>query len=180
MESCIASKKPKPPAPKAAANAEGTPDGSSAPSPVRVEASQKWSASESWQLFLIFALAATLAAPVAIVVGSPASFFCIFVFISIFSFINRTRIFAKLLEQEWIINRTKYFAELLEKEWNIKRKQFFAELLEKEWIIKRKQFFAEQIKQIYFSFTIDPDSIEQQVTSIRLVRHFRANNVAAN
>jgi hypothetical protein len=132
MESCIAPKKPKPSAPKATANAE---------------------ASESWQLFLIFAVAATLAAPVAIVVGSTASFFCIFVFISIFSFINRTKYFAKLLEQEWII----------------KRKQFFAELLEKEWI-----------KHIYFSFTIDPDSIEQQVTSIRLVRHFRANNVAAN
>jgi hypothetical protein len=41
--------------------------------------------------------------------------------------------------------------------------------------------YREWINQSCFvSLSIDPDSIEQQVTSLRLVRHFRANHLAAN
>ncbi len=50
-------------------------------------------------------------------------------------------------------------------------------------IIQGKQWYKDWknwILQPYFSLTIDPDSIYQQITSLRLERHFRANHLQSN
>jgi hypothetical protein len=46
--------------------------------------------------------------------------------------------------------------------------------------IQEQQLYREWILQPYYSLTIDPDSIYQRITSLRLERHFRANHVHSN
>jgi hypothetical protein len=46
--------------------------------------------------------------------------------------------------------------------------------------IQEKWWFQDWILQPYFSLTIDPDSIYQRITSLRLERHFRANHLQSN